>query len=33
MGRLLILRGMAWAAGQPAGRFDALALDGVELKE
>jgi type 1 glutamine amidotransferase len=33
LARLLILRGMAWAAGEPAGRFEALATDGVELKD
>ena len=27
--RLLLLRGMAWAAGEPATRFDGLATDGV----
>lgn len=31
--RLLLLRGMAWAAGEPEQRFDALALDGVEFKK
>lgn len=29
--RLLLLRGMAWAAGEPVSRFDALATDGVTL--
>jgi putative heme-binding domain-containing protein len=33
LARLLILRGMAWAAGEPAGRFESVATDGVELKE
>ena len=33
MARLLILRGMAWAAGEPTGRFDALATDGAKLAE
>ena len=33
MARVLILRGMAWAAGEPAGRFESLATDGVELKD
>ena len=33
LARVLILRGMAWAAGEPTGRFEALATDGVELKE
>jgi type 1 glutamine amidotransferase len=33
LARLLILRGMAWAAGQPAGRLEALATEGVELKD
>jgi len=33
LARVLILRGMAWAAGEPAGRFEALATDGVELKD
>lgn len=31
--RLLLLRGMAWAAREPISRFDALALDGVALSE
>ncbi len=31
--RLLLLRGMAWAAGEPEHRFDALATDGVEFKK
>ena len=31
--RLLLLRGMAWAAGEPATRFDALATDGVMLAD
>jgi type 1 glutamine amidotransferase len=31
--RLLLLRGMAWAAGEPASRFDPLALDGVTMSE
>ncbi|MDP3072458.1 MAG: ThuA domain-containing protein [Opitutaceae bacterium] len=29
--RLLLLRGMAWAAGQPVSRLDALATEGVTL--
>jgi type 1 glutamine amidotransferase len=33
LARLLILRGMAWAAGQPVGRLEALALHEVELKD
>lgn len=33
LARLLILRGMAWAAGEPAGRFEPLATDGIELKD
>ena len=33
MARILILRGMAWAAGEPAGRFDGMATDGVEWKD
>lgn len=31
--RLLLLRGIAWAAREPASRLDALALDGVVLSE
>lgn len=31
--RLLLLRGMAWAAGEPATRFDALATDGVPFRD
>jgi len=31
--RLLLLRGMAWAAGDEAQRFDTLATDGVIMKE
>jgi type 1 glutamine amidotransferase len=31
MARVLILRGMAWAAGEPTGRFEALVTDGVEF--
>ncbi|MBL9199473.1 MAG: ThuA domain-containing protein [Opitutaceae bacterium] len=31
--RLLLLRGIAWAAHEPISRLDALALDGVELSE
>lgn len=31
--RLLLLRGMAWAAGEPPTRFDALATDGVRLAD
>jgi type 1 glutamine amidotransferase len=31
--RLLLLRGMAWAAGEPEQRFDVLATDGVEYKK
>lgn len=31
--RLLLLRGMAWAAGEPATRFDGLATDGVKLAD
>ncbi len=31
--RLMLLRGMAWAAGEEAQRFDALAMDGVEFKK
>ena len=30
--RLLLLRGMAWAAGEPVQRFEALATEGLELK-
>ncbi len=30
--RILLLRGMAWAAGEPVDRFRALVLDGVPLK-
>jgi type 1 glutamine amidotransferase len=30
--RILILRGMAWAAGEPADRFEPLALGGMEGK-
>ena len=33
LARVLILRGMAWAAGEPAGRFDALVTDGVEIAD
>lgn len=33
LARVLILRGMAWAAGEPAGRFEVLATEGVELKQ
>jgi len=33
LGRLLILRGMAWAAGGPTGRFESLATDGADLKD
>jgi hypothetical protein len=33
LGRAVILRGMAWAAGEPGGRFDALVTDGVEIAE
>jgi len=31
--RLLLLRGMAWATGEPATRFDSLATEGVSLAE
>ena len=31
--RLLLLRGMAWAAREPATRFDALATDGVKFAD
>ena len=31
--RLLLLRGMAWSAGEPATRFDTLATEGVSLAE
>jgi type 1 glutamine amidotransferase len=31
--RLLLLRGMAWAAGEPVTRFDALATDGVKFAD
>lgn len=31
--RLLLLRGMAWAAGEPATRFDVLATDGVTFRD
>ena len=33
LARVLILRGMAWAAGEPADRFNALATEGVKLRE
>lgn len=31
--RLLVLRGMAWASGEPIHRFESLALEGVVLRE
>ena len=31
--RLLLLRGMAWAAREPVTRFDALATDGIKFNE
>ena len=31
--RLLLLRGMAWAAGEPSTRFDSLATDGVSFAD
>lgn len=31
--RLLLLRGMAWAAGEPLSRFEALATDGVKFAD
>ncbi|MEY2881383.1 MAG: hypothetical protein RLZZ15_3763 [Verrucomicrobiota bacterium] len=31
--RLLLLRGMAWAAGEPVARFEALATDGVKFSD
>lgn len=31
--RLLLLRGMAWAAHEPVNRFDALSIEGVKLAE
>jgi len=31
--RLLVLRSIAWAAGEPADRFKALVLDGVKLAD
>ncbi len=31
--RIPVLRGIAWAAGEPESRFDALAADGVKLRE
>jgi hypothetical protein len=33
LARALILRGMAWAAGQPVERLEPLAVDGVKLRE
>jgi putative heme-binding domain-containing protein len=33
LARALILRGMAWAAGQPVGRLEPLAVEGVKLLE
>lgn len=33
LARALVLRGMAWAAGEPADRFLPLALDGVTLRD
>jgi type 1 glutamine amidotransferase len=33
LARILMLRGIAWAAGEPADRFAALATEGVKLKE
>lgn len=32
LARLLILRGIAWSAGEPVERFQSLMLDGVELR-
>jgi type 1 glutamine amidotransferase len=32
LSRALILRGMAWAAGESTNRWESLALDGVTLK-
>jgi type 1 glutamine amidotransferase len=31
--RVMVLRGMAWAAGEPAGRFEPLATSGARLAE
>jgi type 1 glutamine amidotransferase len=31
--RLLLLRGIAWAAGESPGRLDALALRGARVRE
>jgi type 1 glutamine amidotransferase len=33
LARVLILRGMAWAAGEPVARLEHLATEGVEMKE
>jgi type 1 glutamine amidotransferase len=33
LARVLMLRGIAWAAGEPVDRFAALATDGVKLKD
>jgi type 1 glutamine amidotransferase len=33
LARVLMLRGMAWAAGEPADRFAPLATEGVKLKD
>jgi hypothetical protein len=30
---VLLLRGIAWAAREPVDRFEAMALDGVKLRE
>jgi type 1 glutamine amidotransferase len=32
LARVILLRGMAWAAGEPTSRFEALATDGVTLR-